>query len=375
MHEPVENFRRPLAIFLATSGHSGVDRVMGNLIRELGRREFPFDLIKIRSHGPYISEDIPSMRLIELPVSHVNGALIPLIRYLRKERPTVLLTDKDRVNRIALLASRLSGAGTRVGIRVGTTVSVNLAHRGWFHRKMQYLSIRHIYPWSECIIVPSQGAAQDIAQVGHLPHELIKVLPSPVAGDHVERLARQWIDHPWLEDLSTPIILGAGELCGRKDFETLIRAFSIVLKRKTCRLIIIGEGRKRNSLERLVKTLGLEQHISMPGFVYNPYAFMKRASVFVLSSKCEGAPVVLMEALALGIPVVSTDCPSGPREILMNGRVGPLVPVADPQSMAEAILSVLDNPPDQELLKSAARPYSIIEATNRYLQALGLIDV
>jgi len=153
----------------------------------------------------------------------------------------------------------------------------------------------------------------------------------------------------------------------------LIRAFAKIRSERPCRLVILGEGKKRRELQRLAADLGIGDEVSLPGFVPNPYAFMKRASLFVLSSNCEGAPVVLIESLALGLPAVSTDCPSGPREILQHGRIGPLVPIGDDEALARAINATLDNPPDPALLRFAAAPYSVKESTDRYLAALGLL--
>ena len=149
-------------------------------------------------------------------------------------------------------------------------------------------------------------------------------------------------DHPWFAPGAPPVILGAGRLTEQKDFPTLIRAFALVRKKHPARLMILGEGEERSKLETLVQELGLEKEVSLPGFVDNPYKYMKRAAVFVLSSRWEGFPNVLVEAMALGTPVVSTDCPNGPAEILENGKWGELVPVGETQSLASAVLRTLD---------------------------------
>jgi glycosyltransferase involved in cell wall biosynthesis len=361
-----------LAIFLATSGHSGVDRVMKNLISEFARRGLVVDLLHIGNHGPYLKKVPAGVRIVELGVCHVNSSLLPLVRYLRREHPYALLSDKDRVNRLALLARRLAGTETRVTVRIGTTVSENLARRGWLHRQLQYLSIRYLYPWADAIIFPSREAAEDLAGIDGLTKERIRVVPSPVSSSKVLQLAQGPVEHPWFVEKGEPIILGAGELCARKDFATLIKAFAKVRQRIICKLVILGEGRQRQHLANLVRNLGIQTEVSMPGFVTNPYAYMSKASLFVLSSRCEGAPVVLIEALAVGVPVVSTDCRSGPREILQDGRLGPLVPVGDANALAQAILATLDNPLDAQLLKSGAAPFSVETSANQYLAAMGL---
>jgi glycosyltransferase involved in cell wall biosynthesis len=364
--------RPRLAIFLATSGHSGVDRVMTNLIEELARRGVPVDLVQISNHGPFFATLPAGVRRIELGTAHVGSSFLPLARYLRQERPAALLTDKDRVNRIALWARHLTGIPTRLGVRLGTTVSENLARRGWLDRRLQYASIRLFYPWADAILVPSQGAADNLARVGHLDPRRISVVPSPIAGDRLLAQAAEAVAHPWFEDPVVPVVLGVGELCARKDFATLIRAFALLRTARPCRLTILGEGRKRTQLESLVRDLGLEADVAMPGFVPNPYSYMARAALFVLSSRCEGAPVVLMEALALGVPVVSTDCPSGPREILHDGTVGPLTAIGDHADLAQAMAATLANPPSGDELRAAAEPFTVAASADRYLGALGL---
>jgi glycosyltransferase involved in cell wall biosynthesis len=361
-----------LAIFLATSGHSGVDRVMRNLIIEFAGRGLTIDLLRIANHGPYLDEIPPGVHLVDLGTAHVSTAFWPLARYLRRRRPAALMTDKDRVNRMALWARRLTGVPTRVAVRVGTTVSENLARRGVVKRWLQYASIRLFYPWADAILVPSHGAADDLARVGRLDPRRISVVPSPIAGERLLAQAAEPAPHPWFDDPAVPVVLGVGELCARKDFATLIRAFARLHAERPCRLMILGEGRQRAQLEALVRELDLEADVAMPGFVSNPYAYMARAAMFVLSSRCEGSPVVLMEALAVGVPVVSTDCPSGPREILHGGDVGPLAPIGDDVALARAMAETLAHPPTATELRAAAEPFSIGVSADRYLAAVGL---
>jgi glycosyltransferase involved in cell wall biosynthesis len=335
------------------------------------------DVLRIAGHGPYLKDVWPTVRIIELGVSHVNSSLFPLMRYLKAQRPRALLTDKDRVNRVALLARCLSHVPVRTVVRIGTTVSRNLSRRSPAARLTQQLSMRYLYPHADAIILPSRGAAEDLQQFADIPESKTWVIPSPVSGDFIQRMSQEPIVHPWLrhnpgQERDIPVILGAGELCARKDFTTLIRAFCQVRRQRSCRLIILGKGRQREALLTLTRELGIADDVFLPGFVNNPYAFMHKADVFVLSSTCEGAPVVLMEALAVGVPVVSTDCPSGPSEILQNGRIGPLVPVGDSDALAAAVMQMLAHPPDMAQLQAAAQRYSIEESASRYLAALGL---
>ncbi len=360
-------------MFFATSGHSGVDRVMTNLIRTFAARGIGVDVLHVRNHGPYLDPVPSNVRIVEMGTAHVNSSLFPLIRYLRREQPAALLTDKDRVNRLALWARRLARVPTRVIVRTGTTVSRDLASRRPLQRWLQRISMRRFYRWADGIIVPSAGAARDLAQVSGLPLHRIRAVPSPVITPELRRLAEEPAAHPWFTTKDRPIVLGVGELCGRKDFATLIRAFAKLRQERACRLVILGEGRQRARLAALARDLGIGDDVAMPGFVKNPYPYMSRADLFVLSSNLEGAPVVLMEALAIGTPAVSTDCPSGPREILGDGRYGPLVPVGDSEALSKAMLATLDNPPDRALLKQGAEPFLAETSATSYLQVLGLL--
>jgi glycosyltransferase involved in cell wall biosynthesis len=360
-----------LTVFLATSGHSGVDRLMRNLVGEFARRGLCVDLLRIRNHGPYFDPPGDSVAVVPLGAAHINSSLVPLVRYLRKARPRAILCDKDRVNRIALWARRIARVPTRVVARIGTTVSVQLATSSPWLRWWQLFSMRRFYPWADAVIFPSQGAASDFAALTGFPRQRLHVIPNAVVDPELHRLSREAPGHSWLAGKGPPLILGVGELCARKDFATLIRAFARVQARKPSRLMILGEGRERRDLERLAQTLEVAGQVALPGFVTNPYAYMARANVLVLSSTGEGFGNVLAEALALGVPVVSTDCPSGPHEILRGGEVGPLVAVGDDQALARAIKETLEYPPDPAVLKEGAARYNVVTSATRYLEVLG----
>lgn len=366
-----------LAVFAATSGHSGVDRVLRNLVPAIAAEGLRVDVLGIAGHGPHW-ETLPSgVRRVDLGTRHVNSALPALVRYLRGTRPRALLSDKDRVNRAVIVARAIARVGdralpTRLGVRLGTTVSVNLASRGRLDRWMQTWSMRTLYRCADAVLVPSRGAAADLAMHARLPRDRIHVVPSPILGADMAGRAAAPIDDPWFEDPDVPVILGVGELSERKDFATLVRAHALLNRRLSCRLLILGEGRRRRELEDLVQTLGTAASVRMPGFVTNPYPYMARAAAFALSSRWEGMPVVLIEALALGTPVVACDCPSGPRELLDDGRLGALVAVGDAEGLAAALERTLAAPPPREALVAAVEDYRVEHSARAYLVALGL---
>jgi glycosyltransferase involved in cell wall biosynthesis len=202
----------------------------------------------------------------------------------------------------------------------------------------------YFYPWADAIVAVSKGVADDLARVARLPRDRIKVIYNPVVTEALFRKAEEPLEHPWFLSGCPPVILGVGRLTAAKDFPTLIRAFARVRESQLARLLILGEGEKRDSLEKLVRELRLERDVSMPGFMDNPYAYMRKSSIFVLSSCWEGLPNVLIEAMACGCQVISTNCPSGPEEILRGGHYGKLVPVGDAEALAKAILANFDKP-------------------------------
>jgi glycosyltransferase involved in cell wall biosynthesis len=361
-----------LAVFLATSGHSGVDRLAKNLIPALARRGYRIDQLKVREHGPNLPEIPEGVRVIDLGTRHAYNSLLPVARYLRRERPRSLFCDKDRVNHTALLARALAGVSTHLTLSMGTTVSVDLEKRGAFHRWKTRLSMGKLYPFADNVIVTSEGVADDMAAYTGLARGLIHVVPCPIVPATVFEGCFGKPDHPWFHDGGPPIVMGLGELSYRKDFATLLRAFAKLKQERDCRLMIIGRGKGQDRLRTLAGELDVADALALPGFVDSPYAWLAQASLFAFTSRWEGLGFALIEALAVGVPSVSTDCPSGPREILADGRYGPLVPVADPDALAAAMGETLAHPLPREMLQQAARPYEIETASRAFAVALNL---
>jgi glycosyltransferase involved in cell wall biosynthesis len=362
-----------IAFFLATSGHSGVDRAMQNLIPELAARGYLIDVLQVRGHGPYLKNLAAGITVHKLPSTHVYSSFFHLQRYLSKYQPDVLFADKDRVNRTAFLAHFLARSKAHIVVRLGTTISVNLSHRSFSERIVQKASIRYLYPLAYRFIVSSRGLARDVGSyLGHTFANL-QVVPPPVIDNDLFSKDFPVPNHRWFKNKKQPIIVSAGELSSRKDFSTLLKAFSIVRKEIACRLVILGEGKHRKRLQELAQKLRIQNDFDLPGFQEEPYAYMAHADLFAFSSRWEGLGFVLIEALAVGTPVISTDCPSGPREILDNGRFGPLVPVGDAANMAQAILKTLQHPHSPEFLQQAAQPYEIKGSADAHLHAMGLV--
>ncbi|MCP5424775.1 MAG: glycosyltransferase [Gammaproteobacteria bacterium] len=360
-----------LAVLVSFSGYGGVERMILNLIHGFVAQGVAVDLLAIRAPAAAWREELPpSVRLVDLGVRHSLLALPALIGYLRKHRPPALLAAKDRAIRLAVLARRAAGVDTRLVGRLGTHLSTALVDKHPVQRWLRCRPMRWLYPQVDCIVAVSEGVAEDAMHLAGLTTERILVVRNPVVTPRMLALAQEPVSHPWFNDDGPPIILGAGRLTRQKDFPTLLRAFAALQKQRPARLAILGEGRQRHTLLAQATHLGIADCVDLPGFVANPYAYMAKAAVFALSSLWEGSPNVLTEALALGTPVVATDCPSGPREILDGGRYGPLVAVGDAAALAQGLAEMLAHPPAADKLQAAVTDYTLQASTQGYLDAL-----
>jgi glycosyltransferase involved in cell wall biosynthesis len=346
----------------------------------------------------------------------VLGCIPDLARYLSRERPDAMLSALNYSNIAALWARRFADAPTRLVVSERNT----LTHRAQVRRRNLELPAltAAFYPWADAIAAVSEGVADDLASASGISRDRITTTYNPVVGPEIEQDAKQALDDPWFGDDAVPVILAAGKLKKQKGFETLVEAFGALRERHKARLVILGEGDLREALleqaeqagvspdlalpgfvtlvdalgalrERPTARLvilgdgdlraallapaaqaGVSSDLALPGFVDNPFRYMARASLFVLSSRWEGLPGVLIQAMACGCPVVSTDCPSGPHEILAGGRYGELVPVDDPKALADAMERRLDAPRASEELIARAAEFSVERSVDRYLALL-----
>jgi glycosyltransferase involved in cell wall biosynthesis len=345
---------------------------MLNLMNAVQRLGTPVDLLLNNPAIPELAQLASGIRILSLGHSHGLGRVPALTRYLLRDAPAALLVNREPAVRAATLARRLSGRRCPIAIRVGTQVSIALARRSLPKRLLLRLAMLYCYRRADLLIANSRGVAQDLAVVTGVALRTIRIIDNPTVSDSLFRLAAQPLDHPWFEPGEPPVILGIGRLARQKDFPTLLRAFARLRSQTPCRLMILGEGKERGLLTDMARELGIAPHLALPGFAPNPFPLLKRAALFVLSSAWEGSPNVLIEALALARPVVATDCPSGPREILRDGRYGPLVPVGDDRALTAAMAAVLASPPAASHLREAADRFRDERCARHYLAALKL---
>ena len=369
---PVETERIHLcriALFVSSLHGGGAERVILEIAGELARRGLSVDLVLARAEGPYMALLPDDVRLIDLDSSRTVTSFHKLIRYLYRDRPDALLSTLDATNVLALIVRKFFFRDLRLVVRQAIPLSLGITHGSFKVRMIQRL-LKCLLPSADAVVGVSSGVAEDLRRNVPRASDLILAIPNPVGIADIAEKAVVPIEHPWFNDEGGPVILSAGRLNVAKDHATLLRAFADVTGSRQARLVILGVGPERENLLELAQLLGVSHQVDLPGFMLNPFAYMSRAKVFVLSSLHEGFPNVLVQAMACGTPVVSTDCPSGPSEILEDGKWGRLVPVGDWRAMAEAIIDTLDNPLPSEQLISRASAFSAEASVDRYLEVL-----
>lgn len=362
--------QKRIAIFMPSLFGGGGQRSMVNLAHGIADHGHAVDLVLAKAEGPFLAEVRQSVRVIDLKASRALTSLPAVVRYLRREQPDAMLSVFGYVNIVALWAWRLARVRTRLMVNEQNTVSLEAGNASSWRGRLTPWLMKRFYPWADGIVVVSQGVGEDLAQVTKISGERITVIYNPsVVAAEVQGKAQAPLEHPWFDPGQPPVLVAVGRLQPQKDYPLLIEAFSRVRRTQPVRLMILGEGKERLMLEARIRERGLEQDVSLLGFVMNPYAYMARASLFVLSSRWEGLPTVLIEALCCGTPVVATDCPSGPREILRGGQYGELVRVGDAEGLAAAIRKTLERKKPDPLPESW-RPYELETVVNQYVNLL-----
>lgn len=358
-----------LAIFIPSMCVGGTEKAMLNLATDLSRRGHRVDMVLARAEGAYVDELPATVRIVNLDSSRVLTSLPALVNYLRTHSPEVMLSALTHANLVAVWARRLSGARTRLVVSERSTLSIAAPLANALLGHIFPVLARRFYPWADRVVAVSNGVAADLIERIGIPVEKVSVIDNPVITPEFDRKMHGSVKHPWFGVDGSPVVLATGRLTREKDYPTLLRAFKTVIQSSNARLVILGEGEERTSLEGLVRELYLQDVVSLPGYTKNPYPYMAQADVFVLSSQLEGLPAVLIEALACGTPVVSTDCPSGAREILNDGEYGVLVPVGDSDRLASAIAKALRNG-HSHMPASALSRFELNHAVDSYIKEL-----
>ncbi|HYG27334.1 MAG TPA: glycosyltransferase [Caulobacteraceae bacterium] len=361
--------RGRIALVLPDLRPGGVERVRLLLAHEFVQRGYAVDLVLMQARGELLQEVGPNVEVVDLQAARIRQLPFALAAYLRRRRPEALMAAMWPLTGVAVLARVLAGWQGRLLVSEHNTLTRTPAYRGLsggLHRAFG----RWLYGHADAVVCVSQGVADDIATATGVARERLHIVHNPIRKPSAEGATDPDIMRWWAQDGTR--LISIGSLKAQKDHATLLHALARLRQRRPARLLILGEGELRTELEAQARALGVQDSILMPGFVTDPYPYLAGADLFVLSSAWEGLGNVITEALAVGTPVVSTDCPSGPAEILEQGRFGRLAPVGDPQALARAIEAALDAPVDAALLKSRAADFSVERAADQYL---GLLDL
>lgn len=358
-----------ITLVIASMGRGGAERAVAKLASGLAEKGEQVDLVLARGGGLNLAQLHPAVRVVHLGAPRLAVALVPLARYLRQNRPAVVFSALDYVNVVTILARALSRVPVPLVVSERNTLSVAVAHTTRRRTRWMPRLIRWTYPHADAVVAVSEGVATDLVNLCGLRADSVHVLNNPIVTPELERMRAEPVEHPWLRDKTIPTVLAVGRFVPQKDFGTLLEAFAMARRSRPARLVLLGDGALRPDLEEQVSRLGIGDDVSLPGFVANPYPSMAAADVFVLSSRWEGSPGVLIEAMSCGTPVIATDCPSGPRQILDGGRYGRLVRQSDPAALADALVDALDGhipaPP-----RESWEPYEQHSSVEAYLDLL-----
>jgi glycosyltransferase involved in cell wall biosynthesis len=361
---------RVLAFFIQDLREGGAERNVARLLSGIVARGVPTDLVVIAKRGSFFSELDPRVNVVELSQARTLTSIIGLKNYIEKRQPVALVSSLTHTNAAAVVANMMARTRTRLIVVERNEYSRNrMLKRGLV--RLSYGLVPLLYRRADMIGAVSTGIRDDIATVVGVPPSRVALLHNPVSSNQIPRLAAEPLDHPWFADGAPPVVLGVGRFSAQKNFPLLLKAFAAVRQMRPARLVLLGDGPLRTELDQLARSLGIAEDLDMPGFDQNPFRYMARAAAYVLSSDWEGLPTALIEAMACGCPVVATDCRGGPREILNDGALGPIVPLGNAEALATAIAATLDCPGDAAARIERSRDFSLDRAVDRYLAITG----
>jgi glycosyltransferase involved in cell wall biosynthesis len=368
--------RPDIALFLPTLYSGGAERVQLNLAQYFLDRGLRVDLVVCKYFGSLKDKVPEGVRLISLDARKVMFSTPAYLRYLRIARPSVVLSSVENAAIISCLGKFLSSHRHRLLVRLDNSLYEPGILPLQMHRWPMMTAIASTFPAADAFIAVSDGLKEQLCRLPGLSKKPIRRIYNPIIHDGFEAQAGLTPTLPPSIKPGEPFVLAVGRLHKQKGYTHLLQAFARVVKQRPSHLVILGEGDDREELQRLAGSLGIASYVHLLGYAPNPLAYMRHAAVFVLSSVAEGFGNVIVEALACGTPVISTDCPHGPREILSGGRYGTLVQVGDVDALADAIVANLNvpKPAMSKELKEHLQLFSIEAIGKRYIEELGLLS-
>ncbi len=344
----IENEKITVGFFLPSLEPGGTERNVIHLVNTINKSKYNVSLILGKKEGDFVKEVPQDIAVTNLDASYSIRLFFKLITYLKYKKPDIFVSSFPRINIICIAARSCVRVRTKIMITEHSIFSLLpvIAKTPWrrtFARFFMPILAKLLYPMADSIVCVSNGIATDLKKIVNAPGK-IKVIYNPIINETIYRLAQEPVNHRWFLDRETPVILSVGRLVACKDYPTLLRAFKLVIEKQPAHLVVLGSGPEKQKLIDFAKKINIFEYVAFLGFQENPYKYMAKASVFVLSSLQEGFGNVIIEAMASGVPVVSTNCPTGPGEIIEHMKNGILVPVNDEKTMATAMLKILNNP-------------------------------
>ncbi len=342
-----------IGFYLPAFDAGGIERVVLNVLDRIDRRRFRPVLILGEMKGLLLPQVPRDVRVRSLEGARARFAAPALAAQMKEAGASVIYSGTNAANLAAILASKLPGSRFAVVASEHTPPDIYLSEAKW--RPFRVLAMRALYGSAATVAVPLAEIGEELRATLRRPDLSITVLPNPVFGDSLHSMKDLAPEIP-LPRGGGPLLVSSGRLVPAKGFDVLIRAFALLKAFPAeSHLVILGEGPLRGELESLAAGLGVGDRVSLPGSVNNPFAVYSRAAALILSSRREGFGNVLVEAMACGTPVVSVDCPFGPRRLLKDGRAGIIVPPEDPRALADAVRRLLEDPRLAEELSRTGR--------------------
>ena len=366
-----------IAFFLPKLTYGGAERVVIDIANSLAKRGYLIDIVLAKGGNTYIDEISPSINIINLKCKSTILSFFPLSRYIKKSSPDGIISALSHANCVVLLAKKITNNNTKIVVSERNISYRHTRNKIGLKRIVLDWLIKSLYPEAKCIVTVSEGVRKSIIRTYKFREDQVKCILNPIDFKKINKLkSESFLNNDIKNELKSKnkkIILSVGSLTVQKNYSLLIKSFKIVCEKINCKLIILGEGPERSNLNELCRNLKLDsKSISLPGFIANPFPYMKVSDLYVLSSLWEGLPNVLIQALACNCKIISTDCDAGPREILEDGKWGRLVKVNDINSLAKAMIEELSKQNQKHSNSRIGRlnRFNIDKVTNQYLEAL-----
>lgn len=358
---------KKIAFFLPDLRCGGAEKVALLLANEFIKQGFNVDMVLSKAQGEFLSELSSQIRIIDLKADRIRYVFKPLLKYFKSEKPDVVLASMWPLTLLAVVAFKSAKLSGSVVVSDHTTFSqaplMQKRSMRWFFK----YSLSSVYPFANAIVAVSDGVADDLCRLGGIKRKSITVISNPVETNTSLFIEDEGY-RSWKNSRGKKII-AVGALKKEKDYPSLLEAFSLLLKEEDAHLTILGQGELLADLKALAIKLEIAERVNFAGFSRNPSAWVSSSDLLVLSSNCEGFGNVLIEAMSVGTPVVSTDCQSGPKEILENGKYGILVPVSDINALANAMYKSINDKHDRDALKNRAADFSVDKIAKQYIEA------